>query len=178
MVLPAAGRWGSTRSVASRHPRGGHGAVAAALGPLLPSRSSPQPERPWPAFGSCSHPSKAWLRSWSSTKKSHFRPWPEEGNITSSKTPRGRAASAEAEILVRSREGGAAESQSDRILERLGLEGTSEDQLVQSPFTEQGRSQLSQVAENPVQADLERFQGWSSYSISGATCAGVSPPSS
>ena len=51
--------------------------------------------------------------------------------------------------------------------EQLVLEGTFKGQLVQPPCNEQGHPPLDQVAQSPVQPDLECFQGWSIYHLSG-----------
>jgi len=47
------------------------------------------------------------------------------------------------------------------------LEGTFKGHLVQPSCNEQGHLQLDQVAKSPVQPDLEYFQGWDIYSLSG-----------
>ena len=39
--------------------------------------------------------------------------------------------------------------------------------LVQPPCNQQGHLQLAQVAQSPVQPDLECFQGWGIYHLSG-----------
>ena len=54
-----------------------------------------------------------------------------------------------------------------RVVEWFGLEGTFTGHLVQTTCKEQGYLQLDQVAESPVQPDLERFQRWGIYNISG-----------
>jgi len=47
-----------------------------------------------------------------------------------------------------------------RIMECFGLEGTFSGHLAQPPCSEQGRLQLNQAAQSPVQPGLEGFQGW------------------
>jgi len=54
-----------------------------------------------------------------------------------------------------------------KIIEQFGLEGTFRGHLAQLPFSEQGHLQLEQVAQGPVQPDLECFQGLGIYSLSG-----------
>jgi len=54
-----------------------------------------------------------------------------------------------------------------KIIERFGLEGTFKGHLVQHPCSEQGHLQQDQVAQSPVQPDLECFQGWGIYHLSG-----------
>jgi len=49
----------------------------------------------------------------------------------------------------------------------FGLEGTFRGHLAQTPCNEQGRLQLDQVAQSPVQPGLECFQGWGIYHLSG-----------
>ena len=44
---------------------------------------------------------------------------------------------------------------------------TFKSNLVQPPCNEQGHLQLDQVVQNPVQPDLECFQGWGIHNISG-----------
>ena len=58
------------------------------------------------------------------------------------------------------------ESQS-RILESYELEGTLEGPSSPNPCNEQGHLQLHQVAQSPVQPDLECLQGWSIHCLSG-----------
>jgi len=43
-------------------------------------------------------------------------------------------------------------------MEVFGLEGTFKGHLVQPPYNEQGHLQPHQVAQSPVQPDLEYFQ--------------------
>jgi len=47
-----------------------------------------------------------------------------------------------------------------RTIEWFGLEGTFKAHLVQLPCHEQGHLQPDQVAQSPIQPDLECFQGW------------------
>ena len=54
-----------------------------------------------------------------------------------------------------------------RIIEWFGLGGTFKGHLVQPPCHEQGHLQRDQVAQRPVQPDLECFQGWGIYNLSG-----------
>ena len=49
-----------------------------------------------------------------------------------------------------------------RITISFELEGTLKGHLVQLPCNEQGHLQLEQVAQSPVQPDLECLQGWAS----------------
>jgi len=46
------------------------------------------------------------------------------------------------------------------------LEGTFKGRLAQPPCSEQGHLALDQVAQSPVQPDLECFQGWGIYHLS------------
>ena len=55
----------------------------------------------------------------------------------------------------------------NRIIEWFGWEGTFKGRLVQSPCNEQGYLQLDQVAQSSIQPDLECFQGWGIYHLSG-----------
>ena len=57
------------------------------------------------------------------------------------------------------------------FMEWFGLEGTLKGQLVQPPHGEQGHLHLDQVAQSPVQPDLECFQGWGIYHLSGQPLA-------
>ena len=50
-------------------------------------------------------------------------------------------------------------TQDHRIIEWFGLEGAFKGHLVQPPCNKQGHLQLSQVAQSPIQPDLECFQG-------------------
>jgi len=43
------------------------------------------------------------------------------------------------------------------------LEGTPKGHPVQPPWNKQGHLQLDQVAQSPVQPNLECFQGWGIY---------------
>ena len=54
-----------------------------------------------------------------------------------------------------------------RIIEWFGLEGAFKGHLVQALCNEQGYLQLDQVAQSPVQPDLECCQGWGIYHLSG-----------
>jgi len=54
-----------------------------------------------------------------------------------------------------------------RIIEYFGLEGTFKGHLVQPPCNKQEHLPLDQVAQSPIQPDLECFQGWSIYHLSG-----------
>jgi len=53
-----------------------------------------------------------------------------------------------------------------RIIEQYGLKGASRGRLVQPPCNEQGHPQLDQVAQSPIQPDLECSQGWDIYHLS------------
>jgi len=53
------------------------------------------------------------------------------------------------------------------IIEQFGLEGMFRGHLVQLPCSEQGHLQSHQVSQSPIQADLECFQGWGIYHLSG-----------
>ncbi|KAK4818441.1 hypothetical protein QYF61_013128 [Mycteria americana] len=46
-------------------------------------------------------------------------------------------------------------------------DGTFKGHVVQTPCNEQGHLQLDQVAQSPIQPDLECFQGWGIYHLSG-----------
>lgn len=54
-----------------------------------------------------------------------------------------------------------------KIIESLDLEETLEGHLVQLLSNEQEYLKLGQVAQSPVQPDLECLQGWGFHSISG-----------
>ena len=54
-----------------------------------------------------------------------------------------------------------------RIIERFALEGTVRGHLAQTPCSEQGRLQLDEVAQSPVQPGLECLQGWGTYHLCG-----------
>ena len=56
---------------------------------------------------------------------------------------------------------------SNRIIEYFGSEGTFRAHLAQLPYNEQGHLQLDQVAQSPIQPDLECCQGWGIYHLSG-----------
>ena len=47
------------------------------------------------------------------------------------------------------------------------LEGTLKSHLVQLPCNEQGHLQLHQVAQSPIQPDIECLQGWGIHHLSG-----------
>ena len=49
----------------------------------------------------------------------------------------------------------------------FGLEGTLKRYVVQPHCNEQGHHQLHQAAQSPIQPDLECFQGWGTYHLSG-----------
>ncbi|KAK4825368.1 hypothetical protein QYF61_027121 [Mycteria americana] len=59
------------------------------------------------------------------------------------------------------------ESQNHRIIEWFWLEGTFKGHPVQSPCNEQGHLQLDQVAQSPIQPDLDCLQGWGIHHLSG-----------
>ena len=65
-------------------------------------------------------------------------------------------------------------SKDHRITEWVGLGGTFEGHLVQSPCHEQGHLHPDQVAQSPVQTGLECFQGWDINHLSGQP---LPPPS-
>ena len=52
-------------------------------------------------------------------------------------------------------------------IEWFGLEGTFKGCLAQIPDNKQGHLQLDQVAQSPIQPDLQCFQGWGIYHHSG-----------
>ena len=54
-----------------------------------------------------------------------------------------------------------------RIIEWFGLEGTFNGHLAQPPCSAQGHLQLDQIAQSPVQPDLECFLGWGIVHLSG-----------
>ena len=54
-----------------------------------------------------------------------------------------------------------------RIIECFELEGTFRGHLAQPPCSEQGYLQPEQVAQSPIQPDLECFQGWDLHYLSG-----------
>ena len=58
-------------------------------------------------------------------------------------------------------------SQNHRVIERIGLEGTLKITQFQIPCHGQGYLPLDQVAQSPIQPDLEHFQGWSIHNFSG-----------
>ena len=53
------------------------------------------------------------------------------------------------------------------IIESLELEGTLEDRLVPLPSNDQGHPQLDQVAQSPIQPDLQCLQGQGIHLLSG-----------
>jgi len=62
------------------------------------------------------------------------------------------------------------------IIEWWGLEGTFQGHPVQPPCHEQGHLQLEQVAQSPVQPDLEGFQGGGISHLSGQPGPGFHHP--
>jgi len=54
-----------------------------------------------------------------------------------------------------------------RIIEQFELEGIFKGHLVQTPCNEQGHLSLDQLAQSAVQPDLDCFQGWGIYRLSG-----------
>ena len=52
-------------------------------------------------------------------------------------------------------------------MESFELRGTLKGHLIQLSCSEQGPLQLSHVAQGPLQPDLECFQGWGIYHLSG-----------
>jgi len=54
-----------------------------------------------------------------------------------------------------------------RTIESFELEGIFKAHPVQLPCNERGHLQLHQVAQSPVQSDLEYLQGWSIHHLSG-----------
>ena len=54
-----------------------------------------------------------------------------------------------------------------RITEWFGLEGIFRGHPVQPPGNEQAHLPLDYVAQSPIQPDLECFQGWGIYHLSG-----------
>ena len=59
------------------------------------------------------------------------------------------------------------ESQNHRIIETFALEGAFKGHLVQPSCTEEGHLQLDQVAQSPIQTDLECLQGRDTHHLSG-----------
>lgn len=56
---------------------------------------------------------------------------------------------------------------SHRIIEEFGLKGIFKAHLVQHPCNEQGHLQPKQIAQTPVQPNLEGFKRWASASSLG-----------
>jgi len=52
-----------------------------------------------------------------------------------------------------------------RIIGQFVFEGTFKGHLDKAPHSEQGHLQLDQVAQSPIQPDLECFQGWGIYHL-------------
>jgi len=63
-----------------------------------------------------------------------------------------------------------------RIIECFGLGKTFKGHLVQRPCHGQGHLQPDQVAQSPVQAGLEHFQGWGINQLSGQPGPGLHHP--
>ena len=61
----------------------------------------------------------------------------------------------------------AAEGGNHRIIEWFVSEETSKDHLVQPSRHGQGHLSLNQVAQSPIQLDLECCRGWGIYHLSG-----------
>jgi len=55
------------------------------------------------------------------------------------------------------------------------LEGTFKDHLIQFPCHGQGHLSLDQVAQSPIQLNLEHFQGSGSLNFSGQPPSSLSP---
>jgi len=62
------------------------------------------------------------------------------------------------------------------VMEWFGLERTFKGHLVQCTCNKQGQLKPDQVGQSPIQPDLESFQGWGIYHLSGQPVP-VSPPS-
>ena len=62
---------------------------------------------------------------------------------------------------------GAKRSWSHKNIGRFGLKGTFRGHLAQPPCHEQRHLELDQVAQSPIQPDLECFQGWDIEHLSG-----------
>ena len=62
--------------------------------------------------------------------------------------------------------GSVAAHMNHRIVECFGLERAFKDHIVQPPCSAQGHL-LDQVAQNPIQPELECFQGWGLHYLSG-----------
>jgi len=62
------------------------------------------------------------------------------------------------------------------FIEWFGLEGTIKGCLVQAPCREQGHLQPDQVAQSPIQPDLQCSQGWDIDRLSGQPVPGFRHP--
>ena len=59
------------------------------------------------------------------------------------------------------------EGWNQRVIELSELEGTFKGHLLQPPCNERGHLQLDQVAQSPIQPDLECLQGWGIHHLLG-----------